>query len=107
MFIENLGDTLENFLKKYATSDIEDIIIKCIEESRYSLKKALTDQDITNEIRTTLEVSLHKFHKYLDICIEKQIELWNGKYFLSFKENMEKDENILERIYEKLRYDAE
>jgi hypothetical protein len=77
MYIDGLDNTLESYFEESATSHIRDLIARRIKDSGYGLKEALTNKEFANEIRIMLGSSLHKFHSYVDDCIENWIKGWN------------------------------
>lgn len=102
MFIEHLSNTLEFYLEESYPSYIERIVVNCIEEAGYSLKEALNNNDIVNEIRTAISSSLHKFDLNTDKCIEAQIKLWNGYYTLSRAAKYARDDKDREKTAEEI-----
>jgi hypothetical protein len=83
MHINHLHNYLEFRLEEVFPDEIREIIEDCIKKAGYSLKDALTNDAIVNEIRMAVYSSLHKLNLNADKCIEAQIKLWNGYYTLS------------------------
>jgi hypothetical protein len=95
---------LDSHFEETAPKWVQEIIVNCIREAGYSLKEALANPDIVDEIRTTISSSLHNLHLNVDKCVKMQIELWNGNYLLSSEE---KYNRLIEGFEEgKYEYDA-
>jgi hypothetical protein len=76
MYIENLDHRLEGYLKESATPQILELITRRILDSGYNLSVDIKKQEFADEIRIILGSSLHKFHKYIDSCIETWVKIW-------------------------------
>jgi hypothetical protein len=107
MHINHLHNYLEFRLEEVFPDEIREIIEDCIKKAGYSLKDALTNDDIVNEIRMTIYSSLHKLNLNADKCIKAQIKLWSGYYTLSRYEKDKRDEKDREYTPEEMaEYDA-
>jgi hypothetical protein len=105
MHINHLHNYLEFHLEEVFPDEIREIIEDCIKKAGYSLKDALTNDDIVNEIRMTVYSSLHKLNLNADKCIEAQLKLWTGYYTLSRYDKHKRDEKDREYTPEEIAED--